>query len=196
MSSNGTKVVKCIEIFKDAQNNPYAYVVLDKNNTEKVITRLELQNLIKSKNIRVIGLEKRKEFDKTQSKVTDKRAEVTRDIIKKVNCNKRLSFKQTKKLNSIEIKAKIIGADFKYIGNNIYLVSQSDKITLVSKYEIHLTDSYFDEKEGRIVGLFNHTDFKSIDLTGVHTENMTNMYGMFSYINLEYLKLENLIQVK
>lgn len=86
--------------------------------------------------------------------------------------SKYLKFKQVKSIENFKNKASLLGIELEKIADDLYECYCDDCATIISEYEMHLDNS-------RYSGIFEGTEFETIDLTDLHCENTTDMSRLF-----------------
>lgn len=109
---------------------------------------------------------------------------IDRQLIQKIDCNKALSFKSNANIESIEIKCRALGATFKQLRTDTYLIENNDSIIVVSDKQLSLPS--------RSDSLFLLTTFKSIDLNNLFSGNVTSMKFMLASCSATNINIKNL----
>lgn len=144
--------------------------------------RLDISNDSISKMIDAIQIkinEAKKAYEDNQNKcvsASDKinRVYISKSTIGKINGEYDIKFvSNCEHLDNIKLKAKLIGNTIIELKRNLVAIITSTAVTVYSNKAICLSKS--------AKGLFSHTLFKTIDLSGVDTTGTINMSEMFYY---------------
>lgn len=128
--------------------------------------------------------------------------------LRKIDCYKNLKFKTVNNCESLINKSIILGNEVTMLEDNCYIISDKENITIISKYKISIenfaynfvsnndTDTCIFNLSSR--GIFEETNFKSIDVSNLDITGVYSMSSLFRHCeakaiyNLDKLDVSNI----
>ena len=185
---------KCIQKFRNKQNQIVGYRLQDLQGNLKDVTPQQLKQAIQNNQINITNLtltsdnrlinttKQPKQTSQNQPKNKTSTPKIqysllTREIVEQINKPKALKFQSNQNLEAINSKATLLGYKVTKLSNDFLSIESNTEIILVSNKQIQLGNTHYGN--GSPIGLFQDTDFTSIDFHNTDTSNVTNMERMF-----------------
>lgn len=137
--------------------------------------RVEVLNLKLTSNNRLITCKKQDDCIKLDDSIR-----ISKPNIRKVNCNKSLSFKSNVRDLKITLaKAKLAGYKIDGLDEHLYSISDYKNLIIISDRQIKICNTVTISGRPDSQGTFEYTEFNAIDLRGVDLSELKSMDGMF-----------------